>query len=76
MRCAVERHRRGEILLIGVMVSDCMFEETPLRDIQIVPKDALPVERHPNRSQVWKAVADKIKETIEVSWGDGGRRGG
>lgn len=76
MRRAVERHRRGEMLLIGVMVSDCMFEETPLRDIQIVPRDALPVERHPNRSQVWKAVADKIKETIEVSRGDQGRRGG
>lgn len=76
MRRAVERHRRGEMLLIGVMVSDCMFEETPLRDIQIVPRDALPVERHPNPSQVWKAVADKIKETIEVSRGDRRRRGG
>ncbi|MFN0175619.1 MAG: COR domain-containing protein [Saprospiraceae bacterium] len=76
MRRAVERHRRGELLLIGVLVSDCMFEETPLRDIQIVPKDALPVERNPNRNQVWKAVADKIKETIEVWRGDRGRRGG
>ncbi|MBC7773965.1 MAG: TIR domain-containing protein [Phycisphaerae bacterium] len=76
MRRVLERNRRGEMLLIGVLVSDCMFEETPLRDIQIVPKDALPVERNPNRSQVWKAVADKIKETIEVWRGDRGRRGG
>ncbi|MCE7922801.1 MAG: TIR domain-containing protein [Haliscomenobacteraceae bacterium CHB4] len=76
MRRAVERHRRGEMMLIGVLVSDCMFEETPLRDIQIVPKDALPVERHPNRSQIWKSVANKIKETIEFSRGDRGRRGG
>jgi len=34
------------------------------------------VKHHPNRSQVWKAVADKIKETIEVSRGERGRRGG
>ncbi|MFN0175573.1 MAG: COR domain-containing protein [Saprospiraceae bacterium] len=61
---AVERHENGTALLVGVVVADCMWEETPLSKVQILPKDALPVERHPNRSEVWKVVAKKIQEAI------------
>ncbi len=79
MRRAVERHRRGEMLLIGVIVGDCIFEETPLRDIQIVPKDAAAIgklKRREDRDAVWKTVTNNIKETIEVWRGNQDRRSG
>ncbi|MGB1241120.1 MAG: hypothetical protein ACPG49_01275 [Chitinophagales bacterium] len=61
---AIERHESGDALVVGVVVSDCMWENTPLRKIQLVPKDALPVERHPHRKKVWKEVAKRIQEAI------------
>ncbi|MFN0216438.1 MAG: COR domain-containing protein, partial [Saprospiraceae bacterium] len=64
MTRAIERHENGTALLVGVVVSDCLWEETPLSKIQMLPKDAIPVERHPNRPEVWRAVAKKIQEAI------------
>jgi len=60
----------------GVIVSDCMWEETPLRKIQMLPKDALPIDRHPHPSEVWKSVAKKIKEAIDVKAEKRQRKGG
>lgn len=73
---AIQRHEEGEALIIGVIVSDCMWEDTPLAKIQMLPVDGLPVERHQHRSEVWKAVATKIKETILVRQRKGNRTGG
>ena len=61
---AVERHEAGKALLIGVVVSPCLWEETPLSRVQLLPKDGAPVEINPNWDEVWKAVAKKIKEAI------------
>jgi internalin A len=76
MSRAIQRHEAGDALIIGIIVSDCMWEETPFRKIQMLPKDAMPVDRHPHPNEVWKAVANKIKEAIEVRAGKKGRKGG
>jgi len=73
---AIQRHESGEALIIGIIVSDCMWEETPLSKIQMLPKDGLPIDRHPHRNEVWKTVANKIKETISIRQGKSGRIGG
>jgi len=61
---AIERHEAGSALLIGVIVSACLWEETPLRRIQMLPVDGKPVDQHQNASEVWKQVADKIKYAV------------
>ncbi len=61
---AVERHENGSALMIGVVVEDCFWEETPLYKVQMLPNEAIPVSRHPNRPEVWKSVAKKIQEAI------------
>ncbi|AYL97743.1 COR domain-containing protein [Mucilaginibacter celer] len=73
---AIQRHESGDALVIGIIVSDCMWEETPLSKIQILPKDGVAIERHPNRNGIWKEVANKIKETILVKQGARSRVGG
>lgn len=73
---AIQRHESGDALIIGIVVSDCMWEETPLSKIQILPKDGVPIDRHTHRNEVWKIVANKIKESILVSQGKGSRKGG
>lgn len=65
MTRAIQRHEARDALIIGIIVSDCMWEETPLRKIQMLPKDAIPIDRHPHPNEVWKAVANKIKEAID-----------
>ena len=69
MSKAIERHERGEALLIGIIVSDCMWEDTPLRKIQLLPKNALAIDKHQNRDEVWKNVASVIKKAITVNEG-------
>lgn len=67
MSRAIERHQQGNALVIGVVVSDCLWEHTPFRVVQMLPNDGIPVERQKNRSEVWKAVAVKVEEAI-MSW--------
>ena len=73
---AIQRHEAGDALIIGIVVSDCLWEETPLSKIQILPRDAVPVDRHLHRSEIWKQVASKIKETIAVRQDSINRVGG
>jgi len=73
---AIQRHETGQALLIGIVVSDCLWEDTPLSKIQLLPKDGTPVERHTHRNEVWKSVANKIKETIADWQGKANRIGG
>ena len=61
---AIQRHESGDALLIGIIVDHCLWEETPLRKIQMLPKDAKPVIGSRNRSEIWKSVAEIIKKTI------------
>jgi hypothetical protein len=51
MSKAIQRHQSGDALVVGIVVSDCLWEETPLQKIQMIPKDGLPVERQPNRKR-------------------------
>lgn len=61
---AIQRHESGDALLIGIIVDHCLWEETPLRKIQMLPKDGKPVIGFGNRSEIWKSVAEIIKKTI------------
>lgn len=61
---AVERHENGAALLVAVIAEDCMWEETPLSKVQVLPRNGQPVKSNPNRSEIWKAVAKEIQEAI------------
>ncbi|QIP14717.1 toll/interleukin-1 receptor domain-containing protein [Spirosoma aureum] len=76
MTNAIQRHIDGDALMIGVVVDDCLWEKTPLRSIQILPKDALPVSRSLNRNEIWKTIANTIQHTFAVRSGDQKRKGG
>src|SRR5438876_4636771 len=43
MTQALERYRRGVVQIIPVILRYALWQETPLRDLQVVPQDALPV---------------------------------
>ncbi|MCD6013265.1 MAG: hypothetical protein K0Q79_3127 [Flavipsychrobacter sp.] len=73
---AIKRHEQGDAMVIGIVVSDCLWEKTPLCKILILPKDALAVEKHPHKDEVWKSAAKTIEETINIWQGKQGRKGG
>jgi internalin A len=64
MSRAIERHKQGNALVIGVVVSPCMWEETPFRMVQMLPRDGVTVDSVGNRDAVWKEVVVKVKEAI------------
>lgn len=76
MSKAIQRHESGDALVIGIVVSPCLWEETPLRKIQMIPRDGKCVTSNEDRSEIWKTVATIIRDTIAVRNGQQKRKGG
>jgi internalin A len=64
MNRAIERHQQGNALVVGVVVSACMWEETPFRLVQMLPRDGVRVDSVGNRDGIWKEVVQEIKRAI------------
>ena len=66
MSRAIERHQQGNALVIGVIVSPCMWEETPFRLVQVLPRYGGTVSSVANRDAVWVAMVQEIQRAIGV----------
>jgi GTPase SAR1 family protein len=64
MSRAIERHQQGNALIVGIVVSPCMWEETPFRLVQMLPRDGVTVNAVGNRDGVWKEVVKEIQGAI------------
>ncbi|MGO9601076.1 MAG: toll/interleukin-1 receptor domain-containing protein [Isosphaeraceae bacterium] len=64
MSLALERHFRGEVLVIPVIVRPVDWRSAPFARIQGLPLDAKPVTLWTNRDQAWTDVAQGIRRAI------------
>lgn len=73
MHRALERHKRGEVRVIPIILRPVGgWEKVPPGDIQLgqlqaLPKDAKPVTSWTNRDEVWKEVVEGIERAINES---------
>lgn len=69
---AMERHKKGEALIVPVIVRDCIWKMTPIGKLLCLPKDGVPVEDYPKKDKAWNEVVEKISEQLKVKfgWGD------
>jgi hypothetical protein len=66
MMCAVERARRGDALLIGVMLRPVAgWDETPFADFQLVPSDARPISKWSNADEAYSDAVGRIWCALE-----------
>jgi hypothetical protein len=63
---AMERHARGEAVVIPIIVRPCDLEGVPFMRLQALPRDAKPVTRWSNRDDAWTDVVKGIRRAVEL----------
>jgi len=62
---AIDRHDRGEALVIPIFVRPCVWEETPVERLQGLPRDGRPVASWTDRHEAWADVARGIQRAFD-----------
>lgn len=63
---ALERMKNNDAKLLAVIIRPCLWQETPLKDIQVLPKDGVPISKYPNEDDGYLFVVKSIKEIIDT----------
>lgn len=61
---AVERHDKGEAVLIPIMLRKCDWNETSFSKIQALPKNAKPVKNFEDEDEAFYSIVEGIKSSI------------
>lgn len=68
---AMERHEKGEVLIVPVIVRECFWKMTPIGKLLCLPKDGVPVEDYDKKDKAWNEVVLKISEQLKAKFGWG-----
>jgi hypothetical protein len=64
MQRAVEKHERGEAIVVPVIIRPADWQETPFGRIQAIPKDGKPVTLWANQDEAWLDVVGGIRRVL------------
>ncbi len=67
---ALERERRGEALLVPILVEPCDLADSPLAEIQMLPGGMRPVSRWESPDEAWTEVVAGLRRVI-AQWREG-----
>ncbi len=62
---ALERHEAGKARVVPVVLSACLWQKTPLANLQGLPKGMTPINSWPNRDDAWNAVLLGVSDLID-----------
>src|SRR5258708_2847895 len=65
MRRALERHREGTCRVIPILLRPTYWEGAPFSNLQLLPTDARPITRWPDRDEAFQDVVTEISRTIK-----------
>src|SRR5579863_6228396 len=57
----MERHNRGQTVMIPLLVRNCMWKRTPFARLDVLPRNAQPL----NNKQYWNSQDDAIMAVVE-----------
>ena len=61
---ALEKHNKGEALVIPIIIRPCLWTETPFQSLQALPTDGVPVSTSSNPDEAWLNVAQGLLEVV------------
>ena len=64
MSMALERYEQGEVSVIPILLRQCSWLSTPLKDFQPLPKDGRTISMH-NKSEIFFEVSEEIADVIK-----------
>src|SRR5581483_6686187 len=73
-RRAMQRHEAGDARVLGVLLRPVVLEPLPIKDLQLLPKDAKPVTEWPNPDSAFKNIGEGILKVVLTLRTGAGRR--
>lgn len=64
MARALERHDKGEAVLIPVIVHPCDWENTAFKELRVTPPDGKPISKFANHHDAYLAIVKDIRKAI------------
>lgn len=65
MKHVMEKHERGEVRVIPIILRPVYWEKTPFGKLQVSPKDAKPVTMWANRDKAFSNVTESIYQVVQ-----------
>ena len=62
---AIERHKAGTARVVPVVLSACLWQKTPLAEIQGLPHGMKPIISYGNMDEAWNEVVEGLWEMVE-----------
>jgi internalin A len=59
----LERRKKGDVALAGIVLSKCGWQDTPLRDIQLISKGRV-INECDNRDTAWYEAVQDLKRLL------------
>lgn len=64
MKEAVERHERGDAVVVPIIIRPCLWEEAPFSKIKALPEKGKAISTWANAEEAWLEVGQKIKSEV------------
>jgi hypothetical protein len=65
MKQALERHQRGEVRLIPILLRPCSWDRSPISRLQVLPSNGKPVTVWSHREEAWLDVVRALSRVVE-----------
>lgn len=65
MKRAVERHERGEAVVVPIILKPCDWKSAPFAKLQALPEDARPVTGWRPRDRAWTNVVTGLRRVVQ-----------
>jgi hypothetical protein len=59
---AMERQRQGKAVILPVVVRPCLWEQSPIASLQVLPAGGKPISQSPNPDRTWVDVARRVEQ--------------
>ena len=64
LKRAIKKHRKGEVKLVPIILRPCLWEDLEISDLQVLPRNEIPISMSPNQDETFTEIAKEIKNLI------------
>lgn len=65
VKVSLERHAKGEAVVVPVILRHCDWENTPLGGLEALPEKGRPVLDWPTHDQAWQDTVSRLRRVVE-----------
>lgn len=65
MMKALERMKNSDAIVIPIILRPCLWKETPLKDIQALPKNGTPISKYPDADDAYLEIVQSVNNIVE-----------